>query len=103
MNELLKESASEFKEKFVVISNAGTGLLRYTDADKILAWHTKQMEKAYNKGLEVLKNKIQKMQDAPPPFNAVASNPIKHVYLNYGYVDALDDVLEELELLDKIK
>lgn len=28
----------EFRKQYVVKSNAGTGLLRYTDADKILAF-----------------------------------------------------------------
>ena len=31
-----KDIEEEFRKKFVVISNAGTGLLRYTDADKII-------------------------------------------------------------------
>ena len=31
-----KEIEEEFRKEYVVKSNAGTGLLRYTDADKII-------------------------------------------------------------------
>lgn len=33
-----KTIEEEFRKQYVVKSNAGTGLLRYTDADKILAF-----------------------------------------------------------------
>lgn len=33
-----KEIEEEFRKEYVVKSNAGTGLLRYTDADKIIAF-----------------------------------------------------------------
>jgi len=32
------EIEEEFRKEYVVKSNAGTGLLRYTDADKIIAF-----------------------------------------------------------------
>lgn len=33
-----KTIEEEFRKEYVVKSNAGTGLLRYTDADKIIAF-----------------------------------------------------------------
>lgn len=33
-----KEIEEEFRKEYVVKSNAGTGLLRYTDADNIIAF-----------------------------------------------------------------
>lgn len=33
-----KDIEEEFRKKYVVKSNAGTGLLRYTDADSIIAF-----------------------------------------------------------------
>ena len=54
------EIEEEFRKEYVVKSNAGTGLLRYTDADKIIAFfkpyfqekmHTEAMEE-----LEIVDN-----------------------------------------------
>ncbi len=53
MQDLIKESASEFEEKFpTVYAITGWNKIDETEDLKpsILNWHTKQMEKAYNKG-----------------------------------------------------
>jgi hypothetical protein len=40
---IIDRAMESFREEFVVLSNAGTGLLRYTDADKITAHYRKHL------------------------------------------------------------
>lgn len=70
--------------------SAGDGVL----SRKIL--ETKQ-ETMTPSNSDTVKNIIQKMRDTPPPFNASPNNPMKHIYQNYGYMEALDKLLEEIE------
>ncbi len=59
MQDLLKQSASEFKAKFIEDTvMTGVRLVERSDGKAILDWHTKQMEKAYNKGREDLKEEF---------------------------------------------
>lgn len=50
MKDFITETLEEFDKKFVVKSNAGTGLLRYTDADLIKSFLTTKLKEAYNLG-----------------------------------------------------
>lgn len=51
MQDLLKQSASEFKAKFIEDTvMTGVRLVERSDGKAILDWHTKQMEKAYEAG-----------------------------------------------------
>ncbi len=54
MQDLIKESANEFEEicRKGLIENASI------DTDEVLDWHTKQMEKAYEKGKTNLLNAL---------------------------------------------
>lgn len=52
LSKLQSKAVKEFDEKYVIKSNAGTGLLRYTDADKIKQFLSDQIQKAYSKGRE---------------------------------------------------
>lgn len=47
LNTYLEEKLAEFEKKFVVKSNAGTGLLRYTDADKIKSFISALISEAW--------------------------------------------------------
>lgn len=51
MQDLIKESVSEFEEKFDAFpENPIDYMIKKEIIDSIKDWHTKQMEKAYNKG-----------------------------------------------------
>ena len=39
------------------------------------------------------RGRIEEMRNAPPPYPADEENPMKHVYQNEGYAEALDEIL----------
>lgn len=43
---IIVSECEKFEREFVIKSNAGTGLLRYTDADKIKSFLTSSLERA---------------------------------------------------------
>jgi len=68
MQDLIKESESEFEEKLNKrVEKGGFTYLYETrdeiDSQSILDWHTKQMEKAYNKGREDSFNKTDDIKN----------------------------------------
>jgi hypothetical protein len=54
LSKLQSEAVLEFDKKYVIKSNAGTGLLRYTDADKIKQFLSDQIQKAVGKTLDLI-------------------------------------------------
>ncbi len=64
MNELLKQSASDFDENIKVFSapvpNDTNGIYTFVvDKQEVLDWHTKQMQLVYEKGREDGINQIK--------------------------------------------
>ena len=68
----------------------------------VMEWHTASVEEAEQAiikrakpiiGLTDILNLAEAMRDATPPYSADKDNPMKHVYQNQGYFQALDDFL----------
>ena len=64
---LIEKVLNEFEEKFTVQSNAGTPLLRYTDAHEIRKYLALSLDQAYLAGVEDtwndMKHEQQKLLD----------------------------------------
>ena len=55
----------------------------------VMEWHTASVEEAE----QAIIKRAKAMRDATPPYSADKDNPMKHVYQNQGYAQALDDFL----------
>ena len=55
----------------------------------VMEWHTASVEEAE----QAIIKRAEAMRDATPPYSADKDNPMKHVYQNQGYAQALDNFL----------
>lgn len=87
----LREWEKEFDEKFVVKSNAGTGLLRYTDADKIKSFLNSAIDKCLTSHNTEL---LQKIEGLRKVFDPETAEGMYHDFVAVdGYNQALDEVI----------
>jgi len=60
IQQLLESQEKEFEKGFVIKSNAGTDLLRYTDANLIKRWHKQSIIALYEAEIEICEEELLK-------------------------------------------
>lgn len=91
LQQYIQQREEEFEKKFVIKSHAGTGLLRYTDADKIKSFHAATIQ-------GVLKKVVEMVEKNKNPYS-----DLDMVSYREGYGHALYDFSEQIKSITKIK
>lgn len=104
MYETYLQNEKEFDEKFIVKSNAGTGLLRYTDADNLKSHRRlsriKEM-KALEKELEGEKEKRYIIEEGSTFSDEFIEKAKNASFVDKGLKLSLDKIREFIKLLEK--
>ncbi len=98
IQQLLESQEKEFEKGFVIKSNAGTDLLRYTDANLIKRWHKQSIIALYQGEIEIAESK--KIVFDPETVPVGFEDP----FTVDGYNQALEDqILHYQQIIEELR